>query len=70
MLYFSKLDYILDYISILLNIFQILIIILTLPQPTCCRDLYEIGLSPLFIKFFFYTYLSLHYLIPFPLQIT
>lgn len=28
MLYFSKLDYILDYISILLNIFQILIIIL------------------------------------------
>lgn len=28
MLYFTKLDYILDYISILLNIFQILIIIL------------------------------------------
>lgn len=28
MLYFSKLDYILDYISIFLNIFQILIIIL------------------------------------------
>lgn len=69
MLYFSKLDYILDYISILLNIFQILIIILPSRNQLAVKIFMKLAYLP-FIKFFFYTSLSLHFLIPFLLKIT
>lgn len=51
MLYFSKLDYILDYISILLNIFQILIIILPSRSQLAVKIFLKLAYLPFFKSF-------------------
>lgn len=51
MLYFTKLDYIFDYISILLNIFQILIIILPSRSQLAVKIFLKLAYLP-FLKSF------------------
>lgn len=51
MLYFSKLDYNLDYISVLLNIFQILIIILPSRSQLAVKIFLKLAYLPFFKSF-------------------